>query len=238
MSPQTGDSLDPASTNQHLSKETAMTDYDVREGVKNELAWSAKVDASRIAISVYDGAVTLTGQVGSYLEKWEAERIAKRVYGVSGVANDLQVDFGGTSTQDTDLLQRALQALSWNVEVPSGAVQPSVSDGWITLSGKVTWNYQREAAESSVRNLSGVKGLTDEITLEIQPTPKDVNKRISEALSRNAQLDARRITVSTEGNTAVLDGSVSSWAERDEAETAAWSAPGVNKVTNNLEVNY
>jgi osmotically-inducible protein OsmY len=215
-----------------------MTDYDVREGVKNELAWSPKVDAGRIAVSASDGAVTLTGQVGSYLEKWEAEGIAKRVYGVTGVANDLQVDYNGTSTRDTDLLKRAVQALQWNLEVPSGAVQPSVSDGWVTLSGKVTWNFQRKAAESAVRNLSGVKGLTNEITLETQPAPKDVSKRIADALSRNAQLDARRINVTTDGNTAVLDGSVNSWAERDEAETAAWSAPGVNTVRNNLEVNY
>jgi osmotically-inducible protein OsmY len=149
-----------------------MTDFEVREGVKNELAWSAKVDADGIAVSVSDGAVTLTGQVGSYLEKWEAERIAKRVYGVSGVANDLQVNYNGTSTLDTDLLQRALDALRWNLEVPSGAVQATVSDGWVTLSGKVKWNFQREAAESVVRNLSGVKGLTDEITLENQRRTK------------------------------------------------------------------
>lgn len=215
-----------------------MTDYDVREGVTNELAWSPKVDADRIAVSVSDGAVTLTGQVGSYLEKWEADRIAKRVYGVTGVANDLQIDINGTSTKDTDLLQRVLQALEWNLEVPSGVVKPTVSNGWVTLSGNVTWNFQREAAESCVRSLSGVIGVTDEITLEIQPTPKDVSKRITDALSRNAQLDARRISVKTDGNTAVLDGSVSSWAERDEAETAAWSAPGVNVVRNNLEVSY
>jgi osmotically-inducible protein OsmY len=215
-----------------------MTDYDVREGVKNELAWSPKVDAERIAVSVSDGAVTLTGQVGSYLEKWEAERIAKRVYGVTGVANDLSIDYNGTSTQDTDLLQRTLQALEWNLEVPPGAVQPAVSNGWVTLSGHVRWNYQREAAESSVRNLSGVIGVTDEITLETQPTPKDVSQRITDALNRNAQLDARRIRVKTDGNTAVLDGSVSSWAERDEAESAAWSAPGVNVVKNNIEISY
>jgi osmotically-inducible protein OsmY len=215
-----------------------MTDYDVREAVKNELAWSPKVDADRIAVSVTDGAVTLTGQVGSYLEKWEANRIAKRVYGVTGVANDLEIDYSGASTQDTDLLQRALQALEWNLEVPSGAVKPTVSNGWVTLTGNVAWNFQREAAESSIRNLSGVIGVTDEITLKIQPTPKDVSKRISDALIRNAQLDARRISVKTDGSTAVLDGSVSSWAERDEAETAAWSAPGVNVVRNNLQVSY
>jgi osmotically-inducible protein OsmY len=215
-----------------------MTDYDVREAVKNELAWSPKVDADRIAVSVTDGAVTLTGQVGSYLEKWEANRIAKRVYGVTGVANDLEIDYSGASTQDTDLLQRALQALEWNLEVPSGAVKPTVSNGWVTLTGNVAWNFQREAAESSIRNLSGVIGVTDEITLKIQPTPKDVSKRISDALIRNAQLDARRISVKTDGSTAVLDGSVSSWAERDEAETAAWSAPGVNVVKNNLQVSY
>jgi osmotically-inducible protein OsmY len=215
-----------------------MTDFDVREAVQNELAWSAKVNSDGIAVGVSDGAVTLTGKVASYLEKWEAERIAKRVFGVSGVANDLQVDFDGVTTQDSELLQRVLQALRWNLAVPSGAVQPTVSDGWVTLNGKVKWNFEREAAESSVRYLLGVKGLTDEITLETQPTPKDVNKRISDALSRNAQIDARRIAVTTKGNTAVLDGSVSSWAERDEAETAAWSAPGVNEVKNNLAVNY
>jgi osmotically-inducible protein OsmY len=215
-----------------------MTDFDVREDVKNELAWSPKVDASRIAVSVSDGAVTLTGEVGSYLEKWEAEGIAKRVYGVTGVANELGVNYNDTSTPDTDLLQRVLQALHWNLEVPSGAVQATVSNGWVTLSGNVTWNYQRKAAESSVRYLAGVTGLTDEITLESQPAPKDVSQRIGDALSRNAQLDARRISVKTDGNTAVLDGSVSSWAERDEAESAAWSAPGVNSVTNNLEVSY
>lgn len=215
-----------------------MTDFDVREAVQNELAWSAKVNSDGIAVGVSDGAVTLTGKVASYLEKWEAERIAKRVFGVSGVANDLQVDFDGVTTQDSELLQRVLQALRWNLAVPSGAVQPTVSDGWVTLNGKVKWNFEREAAESSVRYLLGVKGLTDEITLETQPTPKDVNKRIIDALSRNAQIDARRIAVTTKGNTAVLDGSVSSWAERDEAETAAWSAPGVNEVKNNLAVNY
>jgi osmotically-inducible protein OsmY len=215
-----------------------MTDYNVRANVQNELAWSPKVNAGRIAVSATNGAVTLTGQVGSYLEKWEAETIAKRVYGVTGVANDLQVDYNGTGTRDTEVLQQAVQALKWNLEVPSGAIQVTVSDGWITLSGRVTWNFQRKAAESAVRNLSGVKGLTDEITLETQPAPKDVKQRIADALSRNAQLDARRISVNTEGNTAVLDGSVKSWAERDEAETAAWSAPGVNMVKNNLQVNY
>jgi osmotically-inducible protein OsmY len=215
-----------------------MTDFDVREDVESELAFSPKVDADRITVSVSDGAVTLTGQVGSYLEKWEAESIAKRVYGVTGVANDLGVDYNGTGTQDTDLLQRVLQALRWNLEVPSDSVKAVVSNGWVTLSGNVTWNFQRKAAESSVRYLSGVKGVTDEITLDSQPAPKDVSQRISDALTRNAQLDARRISVSTEGSTAVLDGSVSSWAERDEAETAAWSAPGVNLVKNNLEVSY
>jgi osmotically-inducible protein OsmY len=215
-----------------------MTDFDVREDVENELAWSPRVDASRIDVNVSGGAVTLTGQVPSYLEKWDAERITKRVYGVIGVANELQVDYNGTTTRDTELLERALEALRWNLEIPSGAVQPTVSNGWITLSGKVRWNFQRAAAESSVRSLPGVKGLTDEITLENQPTPKDVNQRITDALTRNAQLDAQQIVVTTDGNTAVLDGSVGSWAERDEAETAAWSAPGVNLVKNNLQVNY
>jgi osmotically-inducible protein OsmY len=215
-----------------------MSDIDVREGVRNALDWSPKINATGITVSVDHGAVSLKGEVGSYLEKYDAERVAKQVYGVTGVANDLQVDYNGTATHDSDLLRRVLETLEWNLEVPSGSVKPTVSDGWVTLTGKVMWNFQREAAESSVRNLSGVKGLTNEITLETQPTPKDVEKLIRDALSRNAQLDARRITVKTSGKTAVLDGSVSSWAERDEAETAAWSAPGVNMVENNLQVSY
>ena len=214
-----------------------MSDSDVREGVRTALDWSPKIDASQIAVSVDDGAVSLTGKVGSYVEKWDAERIAKQVYGVTGVANDLQVDYDGAGTRDSDLLQRVLQSLKWNLEVPD-SVKPAVSDGWVTLSGEVKWNFQREAAESSVRYLSGVKGVTDEISLKSQPTPKDVNKRISDALSRNAQIDASRISVTTQGSTAVLDGSVSSWAERDEAETAAWSAPGVTMVKNNLQISY
>jgi len=157
---------------------------------------------------------------------------------VTGVANDLTVDYIGGDTRDPDLLQRVLQSLNWNLEVPLGSVKPTVTDGWVTLTGTVTWNFQRAAAESSVRGLSGVKGVTDEIALQSQPAPNDVDKRITEALSRNAQIDARRITVTTDGSTAVLDGTVSSWAERDEAETAAWSAPGVNNVENNLQVSY
>jgi len=215
-----------------------MSDLDVREGVRSALDWSPKVDATQIAVSVKGGAVSLTGNVPSYLQKWDAERIAKQVYGVTGVANDLTVNYIGGDTRDPDLLQRVLQSLNWNLEVPIGSVKPTVTNGWVTLSGTVKWNFQREAAESSVRYLSGVKGVTDQITLQSQPTPKDVDKRITDALSRNAQLDARRISVSTDGSTAVLDGTVSSWAERDEAETAAWSAPGVNNVENNLHVTY
>jgi osmotically-inducible protein OsmY len=215
-----------------------MSDFDVREGVRSALDWSPKVDATRIGVSVNHGAVSLTGTVGSYLQKWDAEHIAKQVYGVTGVANDLEVDYDGTSTRDADLLQKVLQSLNWNLEVPYNSVKPAVSNGWVTLTGTVKWNFQREAAESAVRSLSGVKGVSDEITLENQPAAKDVGQKISDALSRNAQLDARRITVTTDGGTAVLDGTVNSWAERDEAETAAWSAPGVNNVTNNLQVSY
>jgi len=215
-----------------------MSDLDVREGVRSALDWSPKIDATQISVSVNGGAVSLTGNVPSYLQKWDAERIAKQVYGVTGVANDLTVNYIGGDARDPELLQRVLQSLNWNLEVPSNSVKPTVTNGWVTLSGTVNWNFQREAAESSVRNLSGVKGVADQITLENRPAPKDVDKRIADALSRNAQLDARRITVTTDGGTAVLDGTVSSWAERDEAETAAWSAPGVQNVTNNLQVSY
>lgn len=214
------------------------SDLDLRQDVESALAFDPKIDASRIAVIARDGAVTLTGRVGSYLEKWEAEQTAKQVYGVSGVANDVEVVLNGGASSDTDLLQKVLHALEWNVAVPANAVRPVVEDGYVTLQGKVKWNFEREAAESCVRNLAGVKGVVNEITVDNKSQSADVCKRIEDALARNAQLDARRITVTTIGSTAVLDGSVSSWAERDEAEDAAWSAPGVNNVENHLTVTY
>lgn len=213
------------------------SDLDLRQDIESELAFDPKIDASAVAVMAKDGAVTLTGRVGNYLEKCEAERIAKQVYGVTGVANDIEVRLDGGAQSDAELLQRVLRALEWNVAVPSSAIKPTIENGYVTLTGKVKWNFEREAAESAVRSLAGVKGVYNEITLlNSAPQPNDVRTRIVDALNRNAQIDARRITVTTRGNTAILDGSVDSWAERAEAEDAAWSAPGIASVENHLAV--
>lgn len=214
------------------------TDLSLRQDVESELAWSPQVDASDVAVTARDGAVTLSGKVKSYFEKCEIERIAKQVYGVTGIANEVQVALGGAAKDDGDLLQDVLHALKFNLLIPRDTVKPTVRNGWVTLEGKVRWNFQRDRAEDSVRYLAGVTGVTNDIKIDNEPQPKDVSKRIEDAFARKAQLDARSISVSMIGNTAVLDGSVHSWAERDEAADAAWSAPGVSSVENHLRVTY
>jgi osmotically-inducible protein OsmY len=214
------------------------TDLQLRQDVERELSWEPQVDASKIAVTAQNGVVTLTGQVDNLFGKWEAERIVKRVYGVIGIADDLEVTLGGPKPNDTDLTQRVLGALRWNVSVPSGAVRPTVSNGWVTLEGKVQWYYQKIAAEHAVRYLSGVKGVSNSIAIDNPIEPHEVSQRITEALARNARIDAQLISVKSSGHTAILVGSVRSMAERDEAETAAWSAPGVNSVENHLTVHY
>lgn len=214
------------------------TDLELREDVERELAWDPKVNASKIAITADKGVVTLTGQVASYLEKWETERIAKRVSGVTGIADDLEVTLGGAKPNDTDLTERVLNALKWNVSVPADRIKPIVRDGWVTLEGKVQWYYEKAAAEGAVRYLHGVKGVINSISIDNPVEAQDVSKKITEALTRNARLDAQQISVKASGHTAILDGSVRSMAERDEAEMAAWAAPGVNSVENHLSVHF
>lgn len=214
------------------------TDLELRQDVERELTWDPKVDATKVAVMTEAGVVTLTGQVRNYIEKYEAERDAKRVFGIAGIANDLKVTLGGSKPNDTELTERVVNALKWNDYVPSGKVKPVVRDGWVTLEGKVQWYYQKSAAEGAVRHLHGVKGVTNSVAIDNPAQPQDVSNKITEALTRNARVDAHNIRVNVTGHTAVLNGSVRSMAERDEAETAAWSAPGVNVVENHLAINY
>ena len=216
--------------------ETIMkTDLELRQDVDRELAWDPKLDASKVTVTANNGVVTLAGQVKSYLEKSEAEGVAKRVLGVTGIANDIDVVLG-RKVDDTDLTERILNALKWNASVPSDKIKPIVRDGWVTLDGTVKWKYQKDAAEHAVEYLHGVKGVTNSILIDNPVEPKDVSKRITESLIRNARIDAQQISVKARGHTAVLDGSVRSWPERDEAEMAAWAAPGVTSVENHLSV--
>ena len=212
------------------------SDLEVRQDVERELAWDPRIDAANIAVAAKQGVVTLTGQVRNFLEKWEAEDAAKRVVGVIGIANDLEVTLVGPAVSDTDLAERVSMALQWNAAVPADAIKAVVSDGWVTLEGSVQWYHQKAAAEDAVRSLHGVRGVTNLISIDNPVDPQDLSGRISEALTRNAHIDARNVTVRAEGHTVVLEGSVRTWAEREEAEKAAWAAPGVTSVENRLVV--
>lgn len=212
------------------------TDNELRHDVELELEWEPSVDERRIGVSVVDGIVTLTGEVGSYGEKWKAERTVERVSGVRGIANELEVR-SRTERSDTDIAQSAVNALKWNVMVPSDDVTVKVEDGWLTLRGKVRWDYERRAAERAVRNLPGVKGISNAIVVRPRVEPKDVKEKIENTFKREATYDANRITVQVSGSTVTLRGSVRSWAERHAAEKAAWAAPGVSAVINHITVD-
>lgn len=205
--------------------------------VQDELEWEPKLDTGEIGVSATDGVVTLTGHVKSYADKWTAEKAAKRVMGVHGVANDLVVKLPSTATRDdTDLAEAALNALEWHTTVPEDRVKVSVSNGWITLEGEVDWYYEKDSAYRAVRDLMGVKGVTNRITLMPHASAMRVKDEIEAAFRRSAQVDSKHVQVAVSGSRVTLSGHVRSWQESDDAEWAAWSAPGVTHVENRLVV--
>ncbi|MGA9725019.1 MAG: BON domain-containing protein [Candidatus Binatus sp.] len=213
------------------------TDNELRRDVEMELQWDPSVDARDIGVAAKNGVVSLTGQVSNYGEKWRAERIAKRVAGVAGLANDIEVKLS-TERTDTDIAQAAALALKINTTVPPGRVKVIAERGWITLEGKVDWYYQKTSAENLVRHLAGVKGVRNAIAIEPKVMPTEVRSQIEGAFRRNAQIDARQISIEVADRQVILRGTVRSWAELHEAETAAWAAPGVSEVDNRLTVRY
>jgi osmotically-inducible protein OsmY len=211
------------------------TDEEIRDDVLAELKWDPQVQASEIGVVVKDRVVTLTGWVDSYLKKWRAEEDTQRVAGVKAVANDIEVKLA-TERTDADIAAAAVRALEWDANTLPGKISVAVSKGWVTLKGEVEWQFQRQEAESVVRRLRGVTGVSNLIAVKPQSAPSELKKKIEQALVRSAEVDAKSITVEVQGSKAILKGKVRSWAEKHEAEQAAWLAPGITSVENKIEI--
>jgi len=214
------------------------TDNELQQDVITELKWEPSIDVADIGVSVKDGIVTLDGNVDTYAKKLAAERVAGRVYGVKAVAEEIKVILLGSSERtDVDIARAAVNALVWHMSVPHDRIKVIVQDGWVTLSGEVEWLYQKEAAEDAVRSLMGVRSVSNGISVKPTMQPVDIKDKIESALQRNALLNERRIRVETHGSTVILSGHVHSRAEKDEAKWAAFAAPGVSVVENNITIN-
>jgi osmotically-inducible protein OsmY len=221
------------------SRRPAMkSDREIEQDVRDELQWDPDLDAGDIAMSAKNGVVTLAGFVKSYTDKYEAEAAAKRVAGVVGVANDLEVRLPSVDERpDPDIARDAVAAIKSQLPISSEHIKVVVKNGWVTLEGQVEWQYQRSTAENAVRRIKGVKGVSNLIQLKPRAEPSEIKRKIEEAFRRNAEVDANRITVEAHGGEVILKGTVRSWIEREEAERAAWSAPGVTKVEDRIIVS-
>ena len=217
------------------------TDEQIQREVLAELKWDARIQPNEIGVIVKDGVVTLTGWVDSYAKKWAAEDAAHRVRGVKAVANDVEVRLPSSAERtDADIAAAAIRALEWDALVPIDKIEVTVTKGWVTLRCEVEWQYQKEDAERVVRRLSGVKGVSNLIVVKPRrtPSPDELKEKIAEALVRSVKTDAERITVEVQGTKVILKGTVRSWAEKQEAERAAWLAPGVTSVDNRIMIEF
>jgi osmotically-inducible protein OsmY len=216
-----------------------MNDRQLRQNVMDELEFEPSIDAANIGVSVENGVVTLTGHVPNFVQKLAAERAAWRVKGVKGIAEEIQVRLpGDRKTNDDEIAQRALNVIAWNTLVPRNAIRVKVQNGYVTLTGEVDWNYQREAAVADIRKLDGVSGVTNDITLKPAIQTVDVKQRITDALVRHAEVEASHVRIRVpDAGIVSLEGEVDNWDERSAVVHAAWSAPGVRVVQDNLRIS-
>jgi osmotically-inducible protein OsmY len=213
------------------------TDATLRHDMEQAFEWDPRFDARDIGVAVKDGVVSLSGHVSSYAERWAAQDTAQLIGGVKAIANEISVKLPTAfARSDTEIAEAALTALRLNVSVPVPDIKLVVREGWVTLSGQVAFWYQKQAAETTIRNLQGVKGISNEITVKAPVSIADLKTRIESAFRRHAQLDADKIRVQVAGGTVTLEGEVESWLERDQAESAVWAAPGVTSIQDRLIV--
>jgi osmotically-inducible protein OsmY len=214
------------------------TDSDIQKDVIDELEWEPFLKASEIGVAVKNGVVTLTGTVDSYGKKISAENASKRVAGVRAVAEDIEVKLlSGGKRNDTEIAEAVLNAIKWHSAVQENKIKVKVEDGWVVLEGEVEWEFQRSAARHQVENLMGVKGISNNVKVIPRLNPSEIKQKINAAFHRSATVDSEKVKVAVDGNKVILSGKVRTYAERKEAESAAWLAPGVMKVENIIEID-
>jgi osmotically-inducible protein OsmY len=215
-----------------------MQDTSLRQDIIDELEFEPSIDAAHIGVAVESGVVTLTGHVSTYAEKMKIESVVMRVKGVKGIAEEIEVRVAGANrTADDEIAKRAVNMLKWTTAIPEDSVKVKVQNGWVTLTGSLDWHYQKRAASESVENLSGVTGVSNQIEIKPRATASDVKKRIESALKRDAEIDASAIRVNVLDSKVTLEGRVNAWSDRQIAERAAWSVPGVVFVDDRITVS-
>jgi osmotically-inducible protein OsmY len=216
------------------------TDLQLQQDVVEELKFEPSIREEEIGVATKDGVVTLTGFVDTYVERFTAERVAERVGGVKAIADEIKVKLPGTHQRtDTEIAHAAVNALRWDVQVPDDRIKISVDAGWIALDGETDWQYQKRAAEDAVRNLTGVKGVSNLISVKPKKVSTfEVGQKIKDSLRRHAERDANKVTIEAKDGRVTLRGVVSSFTERKDAEHAAWQAQGVTSVDDQIAVVY